>query len=208
MIHRHPMKVFVFVLLILAGLLPLASCGGAKQPSGQKNPVVTITMDTGKTIKVELYPDKAPNTVNNFIYVIRQGFLDGTIFHRVSPSFMIQGGEMARDLGYTISGEFSGNGFTGNDIKHERGVISMARSNDMNSATTQFFLMTGDAPGLDDLYAAFGRVTEGMDVVDEIANQEWGAPYGDGTGKPAADQVMASVTVDTFGVSYPEPTKR
>jgi len=196
-----------FAIAMGAGLLSACGNGG----SGGQNPVVTITMENGKKIVLELYPDKAPNTVNNFIYVIGQGYLNGTIFHRVSPTFMIQGGDMqSGSLGYSIKGEFSENGFAQNDIKHVRGVISMARTTDPDSATTQFFIMTAtniSSQSLDGKYAAFGMVTEGMDVVDEIANSEWSMAYGDGTGMPATDQVMASVSVETFGVNYSEPKK-
>ncbi len=171
-----------------------------------ENPVVTIEMASGGKILVELYPDVAPNTVNNFISVINAGLLDGSKFHRVSPDFMIQGGEIAdgRELPYTIKGEFSQNGVQ-NDLKHTRGVISMARTNNPDSATTQFFLMTADSPFLDTNYAGFGKVIEGMDVVDAIAGAEWSESYGDGTGKPAVDQVMKKVTVDTKGKTYSEP---
>ena len=174
-----------------------------------KNPQVTITMEDGGKIVVELYPDVAPNTVNNFIYIVEQGLLDGSMFHRVSPSFMIQGGMPAdgKELGYTIKGEFSSNGFE-NNLTHKKGVISMARTTIKDSATTQFFLMTADSKSLDGDYAGFGMVIDGQDVVDRIGAAEWQAAYGDNiTGKPAVDQVMASVTVDTFGVDYPEPEK-
>ena len=168
-----------------------------------QNPIVTITMDNGDTIKVELYPDVAPNTVRNFISLINHNFYDGTIFHRVIPGFMIQGGDPEGPgmggPGYQIKGEFSQNNFK-NDLKHERGVISMARSMFPDSAGSQFFIMHQDAPHLDGAYAAFGKVTEGMDTVDKIA-----AVATDYSDRPREDQVMKTVTVETFGQDYDEP---
>ncbi|RUT30578.1 peptidylprolyl isomerase [Paenibacillus zeisoli] len=170
---------------------------------GSKNPVVTIEMDSGKTIKVELYPKVAPNTVNNFISLVKKGFYDGTIFHRVIPGFMIQGGDPegtgAGGPGYNIKGEFTQNNFQ-NDLKHTRGVISMARTQMPDTAGSQFFIMAADYPSLDGLYASFGKVTEGMEVVDEIVNQPR-----DANDAPNTKQVMKKVTVDTFGVDYKEP---
>lgn len=170
------------------------------------NPIVTIEMQNGSTIKVELYPDKAPNTVNNFISLVKSGFYDGIIFHRVIKGFMIQGGDPAGvgtgGPGYHIAGEFKSNGFNGNDIKHERGVISMARAYAPDSAGSQFFIMHANASYLDGQYAAFGKVTEGMDTVDEIA-----AVATDRNDKPKTEQVMKCVTVETFGVEYPQPKK-
>lgn len=170
-----------------------------------KNPIVTITMNTGKEIKVELYPQVAPNTVNNFISLIKQGYYNGLIFHRVIRGFMIQGGcPEGTGMGgpnYRIKGEFARNGFD-NNLKHTPGVISMARSMMPNSAGSQFFIMHEAAPHLDGSYAAFGKVVEGMDVVNEIAETKTG--YGD---RPVTDQVMQTVTVDTFGVEYPEVEK-
>lgn len=170
---------------------------------GSKNPVVTIEMDSGKTIKVELYPRVAPNTVNNFISLIKKGFYNGTIFHRVIPGFMIQGGDPegtgAGGPGYNIKGEFTQNNFQ-NDLKHTRGVISMARTNMPDTAGSQFFIMAADYPSLDGLYASFGKVTEGMEVVDEIVNQPR-----DANDAPNTKQVMKKVTVDTFGVEYKQP---
>ncbi len=169
------------------------------------NPIATITMENGKQIKVELYPEIAPNTVNNFISLANKGFYNGLKFHRVIRGFMIQGGcpkgNGTGGPGYCIKGEFSDNGFA-NDIYHERGVISMARSMQPDSAGSQFFIMHADAPHLDGKYAAFGKVIEGMDVVDEIADE-----YTDPYDKPFYDQIMKSVTVETFGVDYPEPKK-
>ena len=168
------------------------------------NPIVTIEMENGDIIKVELYPEAAPNTVNNFISLVKRGFYDGVIFHRVIPGFMIQGGDPngigTGGPGYTIKGEFARNGFK-NELKHTAGVISMARSMLPNSAGSQFFIMHKDAPHLDGDYAAFGKVTEGMDVVDKIAN----VPT-DSMDKPLNEQKMKRVTVDTQGVDYPEPT--
>lgn len=169
------------------------------------NPIVTISMAGGGQIKIELFPEIAPNTVNNFIYLVKKGFYDDLIFHRVIKGFMIQGGcPQGTGMGgprYNIKGEFSKNGFK-NDLKHTRGVISMARAMHPNSAGSQFFIMHADSPHLDGQYAAFGKVIEGMDVVDEIACQ-----YVDWNDKPQADQVMKKVTVETFGVEYPEPQK-
>lgn len=170
-----------------------------------QNPVVTIEMENGKKIVAELYPDIAPNTVNNFLSLAGSGFYDGVIFHRVIKGFMIQGGDPEGTgmggPGYEIKGEFSDNGFK-NDLKHTRGVLSMARTMVPDSAGSQFFIMHQDSPWLDRQYAAFGKVIEGMDTVDEIAEQpvDW-------SDRPRADQVMKKVTVETFGVNYPEPEK-
>ena len=169
------------------------------------NPIVTITMENGDVIKAELYPEIAPNTVNNFISLVKKGFYNGLIFHRVINGFMIQGGcPDGTGMGgpnYSIKGEFSQNGFK-NDLKHTEGVLSMARSMRPDSAGSQFFIMHKDAPHLDGAYAAFGKVTEGMDVVNKIATTR--TTYGD---RPVEEQKMASVPVDTFGVDYPEPEK-
>ena len=169
-----------------------------------KNPVVTIETNHGK-IEVELYPDVAPNTVNNFISLANSGFYDGKIFHRVISGFMIQGGCPNGDgmggPGYSIRGEFRFNGFK-NDLKHKRGVISMARAMSPNSAGSQFFIMHEDAPHLDGQYASFGKVIEGMDVVDEIAGTAT-----DFSDRPLDEQVMQTVRVDTQGVDYPAPEK-
>lgn len=169
------------------------------------NPVVTIEMENGNEIKVELYPDVAPNTVNNFISLIKKGFYDGVIFHRVIPGFVIQGGDPTGTgtggPGYSIKGEFTGNGFE-NNLKHERGVISMARTMDPNSAGSQFFIMVDQSPHLDGEYAAFGKVISGMEEVDRIVAVER-----DFRDKPLEAQRMKKVTVDTFGVEYPEPVK-
>ncbi len=170
-----------------------------------KNPVVTIEMESGDVIKAELYPEVAPNTVNNFISLIQKNFYDGLIFHRVIKGFMIQGGDPEGTgmggPGYSIPGEFAQNGHA-NNLKHTAGVLSMARSMHPDSAGSQFFLMHKDAPHLDGAYAAFGKVIEGMDVVNKIA--ETATDYND---RPLEEQVMESVTVDCFGVEYPEPEK-
>ena len=170
-----------------------------------QNPVVTIEMENGSVIKAELYPQVAPNTVNNFISLVKKGYYDGLIFHRVIRGFMIQGGcpqgTGMGGPGYSIKGEFSQNGFK-NDLKHTEGVLSMARSMMPNSAGSQFFIMHKDAPHLDGAYAAFGKVTEGMDVVNKIAEER--TDYSD---RPLKTQKIKSMTVDTFGVEYPEPEK-
>lgn len=167
------------------------------------NPIVTFEMKDGDKFYVELYPEVAPNTVNNFISLINKGFYNGLCFHRVIEGFMIQGGDPKGNgtggPGYTIRGEFKKNGFK-NNLKHKRGVISMARSMMPNSAGSQFFIMHADAPHLDGQYAAFGQVIDGMDVIDKIA--EVNVDYND---KPLRDQVIKSVTVDTNGVEYDEP---
>ena len=169
------------------------------------NPIVTIEMENGGVIKAELYPEVAPNTVNNFISLVKQGFYDGIIFHRVIPGFMIQGGDPkgvgSGGPGYCIKGEFNSNGFK-NDLLHTRGVLSMARTMAPNSAGSQFFIMHEDAPHLDGQYAAFGKVIEGIEVVDEICKVR--TDYND---RPRINQTMKKVTVDTFGVDYPEPVK-
>ncbi len=170
-----------------------------------QNPIVTFTMENGKTFKAELYPDIAPQSVNNFISLIKKGFYDGLIFHRVIPGFMIQGGDPEGTgmggPGYSIKGEFASNGFK-NDLKHTKGVLSMARSMMPDSAGSQFFIMHETSPHLDGDYAAFGKITEGQDVVDGIALTQTG--FQD---RPVDPQVMKTVTVETFGVEYPEPEK-
>ena len=169
------------------------------------NPIVTITMENGDVMKAELYPDIAPNTVNNFISLVKKGFYDGVIFHRVIKGFMIQGGDPQGigigGPGYSIKGEFSKNRFK-NDLKHTPGVLSMARAMNPNSAGSQFFIMHKDAPHLDGSYAAFGKVIEGMDVVNKIA--ECVTDYQD---RPMTPQVMKEVTVELFGETYAEPEK-
>jgi len=171
-----------------------------------QNPIVTIEMEDGGVMKAELYPEIAPNTVNSFISLISKGYYDGLIFHRVIPGFMIQGGCPqgigTGGPGYNIKGEFSHNGFQ-NDLKHDRGVLSMARAMHPNSAGSQFFIMVEKAPHLDGEYASFGKVIEGMEVADKIV----AAPRDRRMDRPYEDQRMKKVTVETFGVEYPEPEK-
>ena len=168
-----------------------------------QNPIVTFTMENGDVMKAELYPDVAPNTVNNFISLVKKGFYDGLIFHRVIAGFMIQGGDPEGSgmggPGYSIKGEFNYNGVE-NNLKHSRGVLSMARAQHPESAGSQFFIMHADAPHLDGQYAAFGKLVEGEDVLDSIASIDT-----DWSDRPRTPQVMKTVTVDTFGVDYAEP---
>ena len=168
-----------------------------------QNPIVTFTMENGDVMKAELYPDVAPNTVNNFISLVKKGFYDGLIFHRVIAGFMIQGGDPEGSgmggPGYSIKGEFNYNGVE-NNLKHSRGVLSMARAQHPDSAGSQFFIMHADAPHLDGQYAAFGKLVEGEDVLDSIASIDT-----DWSDRPRNPQVMKTVTVDTFGVDYAEP---
>lgn len=207
-----------FGLLVLVSIV-LAGCGTSTDdkkttgkeaeeqvdyaPDVKEKPVVTITMENGKKIVVELDPAAAPNTVANFISLVEDGFYDGLTFHRVIPGFMIQGGDPAGNgLGgpdYTIKGEFTSNGFE-NNLKHERGVISMARAEDPDSASSQFFIMVEEASHLDEKYAAFGKVIEGMETVDAIVAVER-----DASDKPLEDQKMKKVEVDTKGFDYPDP---
>lgn len=220
-------KILYLVISTIAGIFILSGCGTAMENSQSqatenneekpldtqnyalevsKNPIVTITMNNDEKIVIELEPKVAPNTVANFIFLVEDGFYDGLIFHRVIPGFMIQGGDPSGNgLGgpdYSIKGEFSSNGFE-NNIKHERGVISMARTQDPNSAGSQFFIMVEAAPHLDGEYAAFGKVIEGMETVDRIVSVERNQ-----ANKPLEDQVMKKVEVDTKGFDYPEPTVR
>jgi len=206
-------KGFFTIFAFLAVAFVLTGCGAAKE-SGQsegnvdysskvkENPIVTITMNNDEKIVIELEPSTAPNTVANFISLVKKGFYDGLIFHRVVPDFMIQGGDPSGNgtggPDYSIEGEFSLNGIK-NDLKHERGVISMARSQDLNSAGSQFFIMVNEASHLDGEYAAFGKVIEGMETVDAIVAAER-----DGE-KPLKDQQMKKVEVDTKGFDYPAP---
>ncbi len=170
------------------------------------NPIVTFEMENGKIFKAELYPDKAPNTVNNFLSLVQKGYYDGLIFHRIIAGFMIQGGDPTGTgtggPGYKIKGEFFSNNFSRNDIPHERGVLSMARSSHPDSAGSQFFVMHADADYLDGQYAAFGKVVEGIEVVDEIATTKT-----DWYDRPYEMQKMKKVTAETFGVNYDEPKK-
>lgn len=168
-----------------------------------QNPIVTFTMENGDVMKAELYPEIAPNTVNNFIDLVSKGFYNGLIFHRIIAGFMIQGGDPQGSgmggPGYSIKGEFNINGFS-NDLKHTKGVLSMARSQHPDSAGSQFFIMHENAPHLDGQYAAFGKVIEGLDIVDKIASVDT-----DWSDRPRNPQVMQTVTVDTFGVEYSAP---
>lgn len=209
------MKKFYQIVLFTVLIVILAACG-KETPENEEhesnanyaeevteNPIVTITMENDKKIVIELEPKIAPNTVANFISLVEDGFYDGLIFHRVIPGFMVQGGDPdGTGMGgpdYAIKGEFTSNGFD-NTLTHERGVISMARSQDPDSAGSQFFIMTEQATHLDGDYAAFGKVTEGMETVDEIVAANRGA-----NDKPLEDQKMKTVEVDTKGFDYPEP---
>ena len=169
------------------------------------NPIITITMQNGSVMKGELYPEIAPNTVNNFISLVKKGYYNVLIFHRVIPGFMIQGGcpdgTGMGGPGYSIKGEFTQNGFK-NDLKHTKGVLSMARTMAPNSAGSQFFIMHQTSPHLDGAYAAFGKITEGLDVIDAIAGVRT-----DFRDRPLEDQVIKSMEIDTLGVDYPEPEK-
>lgn len=169
------------------------------------NPVITIKMANGGTVKAELYPEIAPNTVNNFLHLVQKGFYNGTIFHRVIEGFMIQGGDPkgtgTGGPGYHIKGEFSENGFS-NPLSHKRGVLSMARANHPDSAGSQFFIMHEDGEFLDGKYAAFGKVTEGMETVDAVATTRT-----DFSDRPLSEQKIAEITAETFGITYPEPQK-
>ena len=171
-----------------------------------QNPIVTIEMENGSVMKAELYPEVAPNSVNNFISLVKKGFYDGTIFHRVIPGFMIQGGDPQGTgmggPGYTIKGEFSGNGFK-NELKHTPGVLSMARTMAPNSAGSQFFVMVAPAPHLDGQYAAFGKLVQGQEVADAIVYSDRDVR----NDRPKKEQKMVKVTVETFGIEYPEPEK-
>ncbi|MBN3526883.1 peptidylprolyl isomerase [Paenibacillus apiarius] len=217
-------KIRSLSILLLAVMIIIAGCGAKsnadnaqsakdnsnvsdakkKEPAADgKNPLVTIEMENGKKIELELYPDIAPNTVNNFISLVNKGFYDGLIFHRVIPGFMIQGGDPEGTgiggPGYSIKGEFADNNFQ-NDLKHSEGVISMARSASPDSAGSQFFIMVAEASHLDGQYAAFGKVTKGMETVQEIV----GTPR-NAQDMPDSPQKMKKVTVDTLGVEYKEP---
>lgn len=220
--QKRSRRYTILISLLAAFMVILAGCGSkpaaAPAPTPEPapaesttgtgeipHPIATIEMDSGKVIKLELYPEVAPNTVNNFISLANQGFYDGLIFHRVIPGFMIQGGDPeglgTGGPGYSIKGEFATNGFD-NTLKHTTGVISMARSQSLDSAGSQFFIMTADASHLDGQYAAFGKVTEGLDVVEEIVNLPRGAKD-----RPTDPPVMKKVTIDTLGKEYPEPVK-
>lgn len=206
-------KASYLIAAIIAAVLFLSGCGKEEENKEEETtdyssavkekPIVTITMENDEKIVLELDPSAAPNTVANFISLAEEGFYDGLTFHRVIPGFMIQGGDPAGNgsggPGYSIEGEFSVNGFE-NNIKHERGVISMARTQDPNSAGSQFFIMVAEAPHLDGEYAAFGKVIEGMETVDAIVSVER-----DSSDKPIKEQKMKKVEVDTKGFDYPDP---
>lgn len=205
-----------WLITLIAIMLVLTACGSKKSEEKsadddgtayakkvKENPIVTITLANKKEVKIELEPKVAPNTVANFISLVEDGFYDGLTFHRVIPDFMVQGGDPDGNgqggPGYGIKGEFAGNGFE-NDLLHERGVISMARSQDPDSAGSQFFIMVAASEQLDGEYAAFGKVTSGMEAVDAIVNTER-----DASDKPLKDEVMKKVVVDTKGFDYPKP---
>lgn len=196
---------FVFIFTIMLFTISGCSKKAVSQNVETKNPIVTIEMEDTSKIKIELYPKVAPNTVNNFISLINSGYYDGLIFHRIIPGFMIQGGDPegsgAGGPGYAIKGEFSENNFK-NELKHTRGIISMARTNAPNTAGSQFFIMVADYPSLDGKYAAFGKVTEGIEVADKIVKT-----LRDSNDKPKVTQKMKKVTVETYGVKYDEPKK-
>ena len=189
------------IIILFVSLILLTGCGENTQ-----NPIVTMEIEDYGVVTIELYPDMAPNTVANFVNLIEEGFYDGLTFHRSVPGFVLQGGDPNGDgtggPGYTIKGEFSSNGYTQNTLSHTRGVISMARSRDNDSAGSQFFIVLDDSAtySLDGLYAGFGRVTEGMDIIDEIVANEEIAD--DTTGALAENVVITKVTVDTFGETY------
>lgn len=199
------MKKIFKSFLIIFSLLLLTGCGNDEQVI-TKNPIVTMEIEDYGTIKIELYPEYAPNTVANFVSLIESGFYDGLTFHRLVPSFVLQGGDPDGNgtggPGYTIDGEFAANGYTKNTLSHETGVISMARSNDYDSAGSQFFIVLDDSAktSLDNLYACFGKVIEGMDIIEAIAENEEIA--NDVTGALEENITITSVTVDTFGYNY------
>lgn len=212
-------KYLTMILIVMTmGALLLMGCGnsaksdsstGSNASSGESDsslPVATIEIEGYGTVKAELYPETAPNTVNNFITLANSGFYNGLKFHRIIKDFMIQGGDPKGNgtggPGYQIEGEFTSNGFA-NNLKHTKGVLSMARAQDPNSAGSQFFIMTGDAPHLDGQYAAFGKVISGMDVIDKVGVVKTGA-----NDKPSEDVIIKSITVDTKGVDYKEPVKK
>lgn len=206
--YRKAVRILVSVLVLCLAAGMLAACGGGSGENAEP-PVVTMVVKDYGTIKLELYPQYAPNTVNNFISLAKKGFYNGVIFHRVMEGFMIQGGDPDGNgtggPGYSIKGEFAINGFEQNTLSHERGVISMARtSKNMDSAGSQFFIMHQTSKSLDGQYAAFGKVIEGMEVVDAIATCEVDDPSSMSP-RPVQDVVIESVTVDTKGVNYPEP---
>ena len=197
-------NILAILLALCAATALLGACGQNEEEGESSMPVITITMADGGVIIAELYPDKAPNTVNNFISLAKSGYFSGKVFHRAVQGFMIQGGSPGGDgmsvgFPYSIKGEFANNGFTQNNLKHSRGVLSMARTSMKDSASCQFFIMHAAAPHLDGDYAAFGMVTSGMEVVDKIATSP---VSGDQLVTPPA---IRSVAVDTFGIDYPAP---
>ena len=209
---QNLMKIIIVILCVYIGVrcVSIMTKEDIKDQTGNvindaSDIIAKELVENGDVMKAELYPEVAPNTVNNFISLVKKGYYDGLIFHRVIRGFMIQGGcpqgTGMGGPGYSIKGEFSQNGFK-NDLKHTEGVLSMARSMMPNSAGSQFFIMHKDAPHLDGAYAAFGKVTEGMDVVNKIAEER--TDYSD---RPLKTQKIKSMTVDTFGVEYPEPEK-
>jgi len=232
-------KILAILIAVCAAAILLGACGGSAEEGtvqtrniaelelptlrneedtpvqtpwnpGDPYPQITITMADGGVIVAELYPDKAPNTVHNFISLAKSGYFEGRVFHRADKNFMIQGGSPNGDglsvgFPYSIRGEFAENGFAQNDLKHTPGVLSMARTGDPNSAGCQFFIMHGDYPSLDNKYAAFGKVTSGMDVVDKIATSPNSGYPNNSLLTPVA---MRSVAVDTFGIDYPAPVTR
>lgn len=212
---KHLSKIIYIITLVFIVMI-IGGCSSSENEKSNKlvskpkqtikdNPVATIKMENNDVIKIELYPNIAPNTVSNFITLAESGFYNGVIFHRVIPGFMIQGGDPNGDgtggPDYHIKGEFTSNGFE-NQLKHERGIISMARTQAPDTAGSQFFIMVADADSLDGEYAAFGKVTEGMDVVDNIVNAQR-----DQQDKPLKEQKMKQITIDTFGIDYPQPEK-
>lgn len=200
-------------IALLACILGVAAtsvgCGSKAPNVPDVKPQVTIEMDDGQTIVIELYPEYAPNTVANFVELVQSGYYDGLVFHRIVPDFMIQGGDPLGNgtggPGYSIKGEFAENGYKKNKLLHERGVISMARSSDPDSAGSQFFIMVADNyTSLDNKYAAFGKVLSGIEIVDEIVSGPRTGPRNDTAARP---RTMKTVTVDTFGEEWPAPEK-
>lgn len=203
------------IIFLLTTLMIIAGCNNNARGTGygktdaqaiQTTPIVTMIVKDYGTVTLELYPDMAPNTVNNFITLANEGFYDGLTFHRIIKDFMIQGGDPDGNgtggPGYSIAGEFSTNGYEANTLLHTKGVISMARSLDPNSAGSQFFIMTADTPSLDGDYAAFGKVTAGLDIVEKIGNVET-----DGSDKPIKEVIIESIRIDTNGVAVPTVVK-
>lgn len=200
------LAIVALAVMMVSGCNKSTDKDGAATDKDGQNPIVTLEMESGIKMEIELYPDVAPNTVTNFVSLVGSGYYDGLIFHRIMAGFMIQGGDPdgtgMGGPGYSIKGEFSSNGFT-NDLAHVKGVISMARtSGNPDSAGSQFFIMTGTSPNLDGDYAAFGKVIKGIEGLDIIGNVKTGAQD-----RPIEDQLIKKMTVDTFGVEYGEPEK-